>query len=486
MGLTLKNKLTAFFSANNDRLKRNAFLSKNKIWFAIVVVALLAGGGGYLYYRFGYLPGQASDTATMQTAVARQGDLVLYASGTGTLIPADEVSFGFETSGEVSEVLVSVGDEVEAGQLLARLDDTDAQAQLTEAKQTLAELTSAQAIAKAELAVATAEADVIDAQITLNNLQYWKNDALIQNMYAALVIAKDKLDQAQEDYDRANVGEYINDATEARLYQALYNAQQAYDTAMFYYNLYSQKPTQRAIDEAEANLALAEATLDEAKIYLAALTSGEIPEDATGSSLQQLRQAQLNVQEAEDVLEATNLYAPISGTIMSLNIGVGDQAGTGNIITIDDLSTPHLDVYLDESDWDKIQVGYAVEVTFDAQPDTIYSGTVVEVDPGLYTQGMTSAVHGVVELDPPEGEFSLLVGMSAAVDVISGQAENALLIPIEALHEITAGQYAVFVVENGKPVMRVVEVGIQDSYYAEIKSGLQAGEVVTTGIVETK
>jgi hypothetical protein len=71
------------------------------------------------------------------------------------------------------------------------------------------------------------------------------------------------------------------------------------------------------------------------------------------------------------------------------------------------------------------------------------------------------------------------------VDVIGGRADNALLVPIEALHP-AGDQYTVFVMENGKPVLHVVQVGIQDQVSAEIKSGLQAGDVVTTGITAIK
>jgi HlyD family secretion protein len=54
------------------------------------------------------------------------------------------------------------------------------------------------------------------------------------------------------------------------------------------------------------------------------------------------------------------------------------------------------------------------------------------------------------------------------------------------VHEIDGGKYTVFVMENGTPKLRVIEVGLQDITYAEIKSGLAAGEIVTTGIVETQ
>jgi multidrug efflux pump subunit AcrA (membrane-fusion protein) len=92
----------------------------------------------------------------------------------------------------------------------------------------------------------------------------------------------------------------------------------------------------------------------------------------------------------------------------------------------------------------------------------------------------------MVELDPPSDGFNLPTGSTAAVDVIAGQARNAVLVPVEALHETSPGNYALFVLENGKPRLRVVDVGIQDTLYAEIKSGLQAGEVVTTGIAATR
>jgi multidrug efflux pump subunit AcrA (membrane-fusion protein) len=83
-------------------------------------------------------------------------------------------------------------------------------------------------------------------------------------------------------------------------------------------------------------------------------------------------------------------------------------------------------------------------------------------------------------------DTNLPSGTSASVDVIGGRAENAVLIPVEALHEIDGGKYTVFVMENGTPKLRTVEVGLQDITYAEIKSGLEVGETVTTGIVETQ
>jgi multidrug efflux pump subunit AcrA (membrane-fusion protein) len=78
-------------------------------------------------------------------------------------------------------------------------------------------------------------------------------------------------------------------------------------------------------------------------------------------------------------------------------------------------------------------------------------------------------------------------GMTASVEVINAEAQNAVLLPVEAIHDIGDGEYAVFVVgEDGKLILTVVEVGLNDGTYAEIKSGITAGQTVTTGVMETQ
>jgi multidrug efflux pump subunit AcrA (membrane-fusion protein) len=100
----------------------------------------------------------------------------------------------------------------------------------------------------------------------------------------------------------------------------------------------------------------------------------------------------------------------------------------------------------------------------------------------------SSLLRAVAILDgeKPEDLSKMPTGLNASVDVIAGRAENVLLVPIEALREIDTDTYAVFVVESdGSLKLRPVEVGLQDLTWAEIKSGLQAGETVSTGLVET-
>ncbi|MBC7235512.1 MAG: hypothetical protein H5T69_06695 [Chloroflexi bacterium] len=110
----------------------------------------------------------------------------------------------------------------------------------------------------------------------------------------------------------------------------------------------------------------------------------------------------------------------------------------------------------------------------------------IKIDPTLVQQGQVMAIRTIVALDDYSQIEGLLAGSSATVDIIAGKAENAVLVPIEALRDLGDGEYAVFVVENGEPRLRPVEIGIQDVTYVEIRSGLQPGEIVSTGIVETR
>ncbi len=479
------------------KIKMPAFLSGRARWILLAVIAL-ASVGGYMYYQMVYLPSnQTTGEPTMQTATARQGDLVIYASGTGTLVPAAEASFGFSAAGQVSKINVKVGESVESGQLLAELDNSSQQIQYAQAKRALAELTSPYALATAQQDVATAMQEVDSAR---SHLAYVISPAVLNG--------EEQVAQAQQSLADAQAAAQASPSTEAdqkvkQAQEALTAAQNKLTGNQRYYessylpnnftvverktnSKYVAAPTEVEIAEARASYAQAQAAVVEAQDYLAALQGESVPEDATGTNLAALQDAQLNLKSAEDALTQTQLIAPISGTLMSLDLTVGNTVSSGTVATVADLSRPSLEVFLDATDWENVKVGYDFEVTFDALPDTKYTGKVTQVDPGLYTSGNTSVVRAMVELDKPADGFNLPTGSTAAVDVIAGKARNAVLVPVEALHETSPGNFALFVLENGQPRLRVVEVGIQDTLYAEIKSGLQAGEVVTTGIAATK
>jgi multidrug efflux pump subunit AcrA (membrane-fusion protein) len=133
-----------------------------------------------------------------------------------------------------------------------------------------------------------------------------------------------------------------------------------------------------------------------------------------------------------------------------------------------------------------VVAGYPVEVVFESLPDETFTGAVVQVDPTLVTVDRTLAVQALASIDTASYAGDLLGGMNAEIDVVSAESRDTLLVPLQALRELGEDQYAVFVVgADGELEMRPVEVGLQDLVNTEILSGLELGEVVSTGIAES-
>ncbi len=475
-------------------------LFHRRAFWLVIGLLVVAGAGGVVVYRSMAAAPETTAQAAVQTATVRQGDLVLYASGSGTLVAAESVDAGFRTSGELVELLVNVGDTVESGQLLGRVDDTSAQAQLQQAQMALRELTSPAALATARQAVGLAQDTLTDSRNQLAwmispSVLIWEERlagaqhaaveaeaaaaaARSAEATAALEAAQSELHRAERNlaYAQSIYGDYLVE-TFTTVEQHGPTTEESYDP-----------PTGGEIETARGDYELATAELAEAQWLLAALTGEELPAEAYGSGLTQLQEARLSLDSAQRSVDGTSLYAPISGTVTAVNANLGETVGSGAVISLADLTRPMLDVNLDETDLDKVHVGDEAEIVFDALPDSTFAGHVTEVDPSLQSAGMMATVHAVVQMDEQSltGSPRLLLGMNAAVDIISGRATAALLVPVEALREVSPGQYAVFVVENGEPRLRSVEVGLMDVTYAEITSGLSAGEVVTTGLVETE
>ncbi len=471
---------------------------------------LIAALGGYIYYSRVTAASTQTTNSQTQTEVVRPGDLTVSASGSGTLIAQTDASFGFDTSGQVTEVNVKVGDQVEAGQVLAQLDDTLARMQYEEAQRNLQELYSAASIATIQEEIATAQdtkasarewlaylisPDVAEAEANLIIAQ----QALTDAQAAAKASPSDAANQLVKEKEQAVT--YLNETlTQAMTY---YNNVYLPEEFGVYVNVGNRRfpkmalatttapttgevipdinaPSVDDLTTARNNIAQAEQTISEGQAYLDILNSGVIPDGAMGEKITTLYKAQLAVENAQSTLDDTKLIAPISGTVTSLDFSVGEQAGTDSVITVSQLSQPYtLDVYLDEADWSMAQVGNKVNVSFDLIPDQTYPGMVTQVYPELNPSFETSLVHLIVQLDKSISQ-ELPAGTGVTVEVVGGEATGALLVPIDAVHKGDDGKWYVTVVQNGQQLEREVTIGLKNDTYAEVKSGLQAGEIVVT------
>ena len=432
----------------------------------------------------------SSGSAAYQTTTVQLGTLTSSVEGSGTVASTQSTSLAWQIGGQVDQVKAQIGDQVKTGDVLATLlqdakTQSNLETTLTAAQANLAQLTSPEAIANAKLAITTDQSNMINAQYAVNNLQYWQNNSLIQDQYANVVIAKANLDKAQTTYDNANVGEYINNVGEASLTQALYNAQQAYNAAFNSYSAYSQKPTQRQVDAAQANLDLADARLAQDKTYLAALTGGAVPADATGTALLQLKQAQLAVQTAQENLDATTLTAPFNGTITQANAIHGAVVASGaQIFRIDNLASLVVAVQVTEIDINGIKNGQPATITFNAIPNQNYKGTVIQTD--LAGTVGNNSTNFTVKVQITDADAKVKPGMAANVTITTNQVDNALLVPSTSIFTDTNGKQYVYLIQNGTQTAVPVTVGaISDTTTQVTGSTLKEGDTIILSFAST-
>ncbi len=434
------------------------------------------------------------------------------ATGSGTLVAQTDATFGFDTSGQVTDVYVKVGDQVEAGQVLAQLDDTLAQMDYVEAEQALLELYSAASIATVQQEIGTAQdtefyahewleylisSEVVEAEENLAIAQQKLAEAqaeakanpsdaanqAVKEKEQAVTFLSEKLDQAWAYYENEYLPENFAE------YETIGSGRHAKQVVVTYIDPYTGEekiktngPSAADIAIARNNLTQAQEIVKEDKTYLEVLQTGVIPDGATGEKLTTLYEAQQAVDDAKNALEETKLIAPISGTVIALDLNLGEQVDkdASSIITISQLSQPYmLDVYLDEADWGTAQIGNKVNVTFDLLGEQTFPGTVTLVYPELSESFESSLVHITVQLDQRISQ-DLPAGTGADVEVIGGEAQGVVLVPVDALHKTEDGKSVVTAIQNGQQVEREIEIGLQNDTYAEVKSGLEAGEIVVT------
>jgi len=415
-------------------------LSRKTIITALVVVVAVVAAVAFFANP---APSEAAETPALQTAKVRTGDLVVTASGAGTVVPASQLDLGFRTSGVLTELNVAVGDSVQAAQVLAKLEEN------IQAEADFQSLFTTQGVAKAELALVSAKDALVIAESNVSYLVgsdawYWQGQ-----------LERPEVTQAEKDLAQSKLDYFLS---------------------------------LRYIDESD--IALARANLESARVDLqdaqAALDIVKAGPDALNAPIAALGAEMAKLEQARLLVESTRLTAPFDGAVTSLSAVAGQTVGTSPIMTIATTEKLLVRFYLDETDLDKVKVGNRVTFMFDAYQNQPVDGEVVIVEPTLQVVDGTPVIVVWATL-PTETNFSLMSGMTVDAEVIAGESLKTLIVPVQALRELAPDSYAVFLVDaNGQLVMTPVTVGLRDFANAEILSGVKAGDVVSTGTVETK
>jgi len=330
------------------------------------------------------LPGQSAEEPVATDIPIVMADLGVVSEG--RLIPYENVNLSFKTGGQVHEILIEEGDQVSAGDVIARLGNRE-QLEVSVANAGLELLNAQQALdrlyenagvnsAVVQQAVTDAQDAVRDAERYLSNLNAGSRQTDIDSAKADLVFLKDQLDTAREDYEPYG-GKPEDNLKRAELLSKLADAQAKYDNASRLVNNLQGSPSDLDMAIAEANLAVAEAQLAFAEDDYEKTVDGIDP-DALASTQARILAAETAQAAAQAALEDIQLVAPFSGSIVDLNIKVGEQVAPGvPVATLADFSQWRVETDdLTEIEVPDIFVGQRVTITPDALPDLELSGTV--------------------------------------------------------------------------------------------------------------
>ena len=444
--------------------------TKWKIWLAILVVLLLAGGVVYGVKK------SRADIVTLQTGKVTRQDLSSQVTASGEVKPRHYVNIGANVMGRLTEILVKEGDHVRKGQLLARQESVQAAAD----------------VRAQEAAFNSAEADAAAGEAGLK-----ATDENLRTSQASVDRARAELERSKLDFERAD-----------QLFKEKLVARQEYDQR------------KAAFDSAAAALRESESRLAQAR------AQGTQAAAALVSTQKRIAQVKAMVQRVSDVLDKYTVSSPLDGVVTNLPVRVGETVVPGIqnssaslIMTIADMSLITAEVKVDETDIISMRLDQPAEITIDAIPNKTFKGHVIEMGNTaiLRSTGLAasqSAISSqeakdfkvVIALDDPSTEIR--PGLSCTAKITTATRTNALTIPIQALTvrqrgdlepvakkgvqaatKLTPAQekakkeelQGVFVVAGGKAAFRQVETGITGATDIEVLKGLKDTEEVVTG-----
>ena len=418
---------------------------------------------------------------TVQTTTVTRGDLISIVTASGEIKPRTYTNLGANAQGLITELLVKEGDRVRKGQIVARIESVQANADVQSQR----------------ASVASAEADSASSEAALN-----VQDVTIRTQQATIDRTKSDLELARINFERYD-----------KLFKAGVSPKADYDQR------------KAAYESQQAGLREAELRLEQLKSQraqsLAQITSSQ----------RRIAQAQAGLARVADILAKHDVVSPLDGIVTNLPVRLGETVVPGvqnsaasAVMTIADMSLITAEVKVDETDIVNLEIGQKADITIDAVPDRTFSGHVIEIgntailrsSGQVASSSATSSTEAkdfkvVVALDNPPDEIR--PGLSCTAKIVTATRRDVLAIPIQALTvrqkgdledaALTAKQKqkdsgqapldlaaqkvrkeevtGVFVIVNQKAEFRKVETGITGATDIEVLNGLQPGEQIAIG-----
>lgn len=442
----------------------------------------------------------------VEVVEVEQRDLSETITLSGTVQGISSTNVTSKAAAKFTEVNVSVGDEVQEGDVLACLDSSDIDTQInqtgksisnTKALNDLTNQNNAEALARAQEDQATALASAktaLDRQVA----DYEAADAKYSSDKAKLEAAKSAksaYETAKKNYeDKMTEFGSTPDSDQQAMLDQLENAMNAaeatYRTKLGDYSSIEAMEVQVSSDAATVS-SLSRACADAKTAYDNTVTSTnrsiDAAQDAINASQYQTADttASDTLKELKDQKNDCVVYAPCSGVVTAVKVSVGDNNTPGaTIITIQDTSTLVISSIVDESDILKLEEGMKASVTTKATGEEVMEGTLTRVTRVKSEPGAdgTSGYETEITLDNTD----LLIGMTAKARIVLHEKKNVLSVPYDLIqYDEDGNAFVMAAVDNGDGsgmatvVRKNVQVGEEINYYTEIIGGdLVAGDQI--------
>lgn len=357
----------------------------------------------------------------IRTAAASYQDLQITTSTNGKIEPVEDFQAHAPLAGEVKDVYVHLGEKVKKGQLLLRMDDASALANLAHAQSSLSA-----------------------TQLSAKNIdQNGSQDE--RNTYASNLVRA----QAQVQADQASIA-------------SLEKLQQ-----------------QGAASAAELTGARHRLSLDEEVLKSAQQHGSQRYSEADrANALSQVADARAAVAAAQSAYDNVNIRSQIDGTVYYLPVAqydYVDPSNNGDLVYVADLSHLRVTAYFDEPDIGRLRIGQPVSIKWEARRDKTWHGHVSQVPTTIISYGTRNVGECFITVDDADG--ILQPNANVTVTVTIANRHHVLVVPHESVHFDGPNAY-VFRVINGKLVRTPVNIGLINDNWVEILSGLREGDVV--------
>ena len=492
---SLNEKDDALFEAlGKSKKKKKRKILRTVISIVLILAIVLVAGVSVLQRRVREQFAK-SDVEILSYEVTT-GTISTLVSGSGTLQNVDTESVDIPSGVELTEILVSYSDAVEAGDLIATVDMGSVRSSMSEFQTVISELDEQISDAEGDKVSSYIKAGVSgrvkiihvekDTEVADAMVAHGAVAVLSLDGYMAVEIRTEALSQGDAVTvilaDGDAVTGTVEHAAAGKAIVLVTDNGPAYDEEVTVHSedgitlgsgkLYIHNPlavtgyagTVSRVNVKENQKVSASTTL---------LTLTNTASSANYDAL--LRQRQ----EAEEVLlellmiqRNGGITAPISGSIYSVSEIDAEELTEVAVISPD--VSMSVTITVDESDILSLAVGQEADVTVSSVSDETLKGLVTEID----KTGASGSYTALIRLDKVTG---MLPGMTASVDVRIEGVDDAIIIPVDALNRTSTGAYVYtsYDEETQQYGGRVdVVTGLSNDNYVEIKSGLSVGDKV--------